>query len=456
MSTAVRVGWVAIALWQAALLGSAAQAQEDCPPGDEFCLPPPPCYRAPDDPECNPDCHCGAPDYPECDPFCAPGDICDPSCANPCWDEFGREDLCSDPPPPCEATGELPFTFIDDRDGSDDGQIFALGNRDPRQSCGTVRVDTTGYYSIFDTELSESCDDQRDETGYLTVANRCNAEGWAVERNAGDRFLVFDSDNSPDCTDDAECGVGRVCREGGGHGRCCVPDQPVFMGTFLLVEGEDNVICINHWCPEWEMEIDAGRDFGFVEADCDGVNSIHFRIGATAIACEDETTLQPCSWGCGPDGCLPDPCEAVTCPAFCMDGECLDTNPCADVTCVHGCVRGRCLQNRHARGPDEDGDGYSDVADCDDDDPFAHPGRPEVCDDGDDDDCDGFVDEAGCERLGGDAGTTTLPDGRVVGLDGGAGGAGGEEGGCGCRAGGGAPTPWWGLALAALLWRRRK
>ncbi len=204
------------------------------------------------------------------------------------------------------------------------------------------------------------------------------------------------------------------------------------------------------------MEIDAGRDFGFVEADCDGVNSIHFRIGATAIACEDETTLQPCSWGCGPDGCLPDPCEAVTCPAFCMDGECLDTNPCADVTCVHGCVRGRCLQNRHARGPDEDGDGYSDVADCDDDDPFAHPGRPEVCDDGDDDDCDGFVDEAGCERLGGDAGTTTLPDGRVVGLDGGAGGAGGEEGGCGCRAGSGAPTPWWGLALAALLWRRRK
>ena len=257
MSTAVRVGWVAIALWQAALLGSTAQAQEDCPPGDEFCLPPPPCYRAPDDPECNPDCHCGAPDYPECDPFCAPGDICDPSCANPCWDEFDREDLCSDPPPPCEATGELPFTFIDDRDGSDDGQIFALGNRDPRQSCGTVRVDTTGYYSIFDTELSESCDDQRDETGYLTVANRCNAEGWAVERNAGDRFLVFDSDNSPDCTDDAECGAGRVCREGGGHGRCCVPDQPVFMGTFLLVEGEDNVICINHWCPEWEMEIDA-------------------------------------------------------------------------------------------------------------------------------------------------------------------------------------------------------
>ena len=36
------------------------------------------------------------------------------------------------------------------------------------------------------------------------------------------------------------------------------------MGTFLLVEGEDNEICIHHWCPEWRMEIEAGNDYGFV------------------------------------------------------------------------------------------------------------------------------------------------------------------------------------------------
>ena len=28
-------------------------------------------------------------------------------------------------------------------------------------------MDKTGYYQIFDTELSESCSDQLDETGYL-------------------------------------------------------------------------------------------------------------------------------------------------------------------------------------------------------------------------------------------------------------------------------------------------
>ena len=88
-------------------------------------------------------------------------------------------------------------------------QIFALGRASPTRSCGTVRVDETAYYSIFDTELSESCDDQRDETGYLTVTNRCNTDGWATERNAGDRFLVPDSDNSPDCLVDSDCGPGR-------------------------------------------------------------------------------------------------------------------------------------------------------------------------------------------------------------------------------------------------------
>lgn len=421
----------------------------ECLPGDEFCAPPPPCYREPDDPDCDPDCTCESPDYPACDPYCAPGDICDPSCANPCWDEFDR-DICSDPPPPCMPTGELPFEFIDNIDGRDDGQIYALGQGSPTRSCGTVRVDRTAYYSIFDTELSESCDDQRDETGYLTVTNRCNVDGWATERNAGDRFLVADSDNSPDCSVDADCGPGRNCRLGTSHGNCCVPDDPVFMGTFLLVEGEDNIICINHWCPEWRMEMDMGRDFGFVEAECTGsANSIHFEIGATAIACEDAMTLQPCSWGCGLDGCEPDPCDAISCPAFCMDGVCRDDNPCEGLSCRHGCVRGRCLQNRHARGIDSDMDGYSELADCDDDNPLANPGRPEICANGDDDDCDGLIDESRCETPSGDG------DGGV-GLDGSVGD--GEGDGCGCRTASGSSAPplfvLFGLGL--LLARRRQ
>ncbi len=452
---ALAYGAMAALMWTAT---RAAPASADC---FEFCdPPPPPCFREPDNPDCNPDCHCRSPDYPTCDPECAPGDLAcdpDPSCAtNPCWSEFG--DICTDPVPPCEVSGDRPFRFIDDMDGNADGQIVALNGG--ASGCGTLLVDRTGYYRIFDSELSESCADQKDETGYVTITNSCNGPGWATERNAEDRFLIFDSDNGASCTNDSACDPEEVCREANTHGRCCVPAAPVFMGTFLLVADEPNRICINHWCPEWQAEIAAGRDFGFVVDGCRGVNSIHFRVDASAIACEDQQTLQPCSFGCAGGACLPDPCDALACPRFCHNGMCVDDNPCAGLRCDHGCKRGMCLQNRHARGPDMDGDGFADVADCDDNNAEVHPDRIELCSNGVDDDCDGFADNLPCTTTGGDAGTVvdagTVADTGTAGtLDARPGGT-PVSPGCGCRIGT-RSSPWGALLLPlALLWRRRR
>ncbi len=358
----------------------------------------------------------------------------------PCWNvELGR-DVCNEPPDPCPPEADPGFQFIDNLDGADDGQIFALNNDAGQVACGTLTVTKTGYYRIFDLELSESCDDQLDETGYLTVDNSCNPGGWALEGNVGDRYLVLDSDNTAECSGN-DCGAGKVCREGNNHGTCCVPEDPTFMGTFLLVAGEDNRICLHHWCPEWlEAQAD-GQDLGFVTAGCEGINSIHFRVDVNAILCEDEdATYKPCAWGCESGQCLPDPCDAAGCANYCRDGVCLDEDPCAALSCAHGCKNGRCLQPPSSPGPDQDGDGFPSSSDCDDDNDEVHPRHDEICDNALDDDCDGSIDEAECQ--GGDGGS-------------GSGAPGVEDSGCGCEVVHPGPTLFLGLLLlpALLLWR---
>ena len=189
-------------------------------------------------------------------------------------------------PPVCEATDRPTARFVDDRDGDDNGQIYALSDGRRDRSCATVFVDVTGYYSIFDTDIAESCSDQLDETGFLTVHNGCNPEGLPREHNVGSWYVVEDLDNGGSCDSDAACGAGQVCRAGNSHGRCCVPADPVFMGTFLLTAGEPNEICLNHLCPLW---LDGAPGDALINADCRGsVNSIHFRLDAAAFVCLDD------------------------------------------------------------------------------------------------------------------------------------------------------------------------
>lgn len=461
------------ALFAILALASPTARAQSCAPGDEFCVRHMPCYRSPDDPECDDTCHCGSPTYPDCDPLCPPGVGCDPACAtDPCVDEFGRY-LCDggdqpNPCPPGEAVSAISFT--DDLDGDADGQIVALLPSQTR-SCATIHVEETGYYEIFDMELSESCTTQVDETGYLTVENTCNAGGEPLEHNAAGHFVVDDQDNIGACTaGSGSCGAGLTCRDSGPrYGFCCGPDSPVFLGTFLLVAGEANKVCVNHWCPEYHSELSAGRDWGHVNDGCSNsnVNSIHLRLDSHTLVCRaPDTVVRACAWGCAMGGCLPDPCDAADCPAFCRDGVCLDTNPCDSLGCEYGCHHGRCLQPPWTTGPDADGDGYSSLAECDDTDASVHPGAVERCGTGIDEDCDGLIDEAGCEGgadagAGRDAGGSGR-DGGGSGADGGGGtgSTGSLKGGCGCRIGAtreahGATALLLTLALG-LAWRRRR
>jgi hypothetical protein len=395
----------------------AAPASADCPPGSEFCF----------------DGGAGG------DGGKPPG-----GGASGCWSPELGKDTCNTPPEPCPPTTQPPFVFSDDKDGTDDGQLVALN--DGKVPCGTLRVDKTGYYRIFDLELSESCAKQKDETGWVTIANSCNPDGWAIEANADKRFLIVDADNTNDCSKDSECAGGLTCRDGTNGGRCCVSPKPTFMGTFLLVAGEDNEVCLHHWCPIWSAEkAKSGQDLGFVTADCKGINSIHFRIGADAIACADDTELYPCTFGCQAGKCLPDPCIAANCPGFCKDGLCLDENPCAGLSCQHGCDNGRCLQAPTTpAGEDRDGDGYRGGSDCDDDDPAVNPSAREICGNSKDDDCDGAVDESDCSSSSGFDGSP------------GSGASGAADEGCGCGVESGAARGW-PLALVLLclgLWSR--
>ena len=75
----------------------------------------------------------------------------------------------------------------------------------------------------------------------------CVDHGMPLSGNAhGGRYVVEDVDNTSECSTDADCSGGNVCRVGT-RSSCCVPSEPIYLGTFYLMAGEDNQVCLHHW-----------------------------------------------------------------------------------------------------------------------------------------------------------------------------------------------------------------
>jgi len=171
------------------------------------------------------------------------------------------------------------------------GELMALDLEGRYVDCTTVEVDITGSYAFYDDHIAESGATQLDETGFLTVTNSCNPAGLPESSNVGDYYVVQDVDNTVSCSSDAECAAGQACRAGN-SGLWCVPEHPVYMGTFLLVAGEANELCVNHWCPLWR---DGREGDGFVTGGCEGsVNSIHVALDGSMRVCFDPSSPELC------------------------------------------------------------------------------------------------------------------------------------------------------------------
>jgi len=148
---------------------------------------------------------------------------------------------------------------VTDSDG--DGWVV-ITTSDP-EDWAIINVPVDGVYELYDSQLAESGASQMNETGYITITNSVNPVGFPVNANCGGLYIVADADNNG------------------------TPTQPIFLGTFSLMAGEDNHLVLHHYCDLYQ----AGQCPQFHNGDpnsgsgcnTNNANSIHMEIDGLCI-----------------------------------------------------------------------------------------------------------------------------------------------------------------------------
>ncbi|MCB9726916.1 MAG: putative metal-binding motif-containing protein [Deltaproteobacteria bacterium] len=291
---------------------------------------------------------------------------------------------------------------------------------------GTLDFDSDAPQAVHLTAVPATCDADRDGFPDCATAGCCGDVTTGPLVDCGPDAAAVNPYASEDACSQCDDGVDQDCR---GGDAVCVDQDSDGVADCRETEcgaGDPNVAPgLAERCDGIDQDCDSITDEGFAIASPDGPLALHTSCGQGACAggtvvCAADGLSARCSSSDAAkaevcDNTADDDCDGETdegCLTGDLDGDgvtvdggdCDDTDagfhPGAPEGCCPRALQGQpsalalCDKNcdesvDFCAVDDVDGDGYSPPEDCDDTDPQIHPGAPEPCGDGIDQDCQG-------------------------------------------------------------------